>query len=159
MTSKPLSSSPLLILSHRFTRMEVVATEDASPNGGISLSTARQFARDDKKPRDWKITLDIRFGAKEADTEKSPYSGRLVVEGEFRIVDAYPDDKIQALVEVTGSSILYGDCREMLANLTARSTHGMISLPSVSFLEAPAAPKKKTAKKKLPAKRNSKRTK
>lgn len=155
MTNKPLSASPLHILSHRFTRLEVIASEDESPSGGMSLTTTRQFARDEKQTRDWKITLDIKFGSSDGDPEKSPYSGRLVIEGEFRVVDAYPEDKIQALIEVTGSSILYGACREMLANLTARSTHGMISLPSVSFLEAPVAPKKVSTPKKKSAKKSS----
>ena len=35
--------------------------------------------------------------------------------------------------------MLYGACREMLANLSARSTHGMSTLPSVSFANSKAA--------------------
>jgi hypothetical protein len=37
------------------------------------------------------------------------------------------------LIRVTATSILYGACREMIANFTARSLHGILSLPSISF--------------------------
>ena len=34
---------------------------------------------------------------------------------------------------VTTTSIQYEACREMIANFTARSLHGILSLPSISF--------------------------
>ena len=42
-------------------------------------------------------------------------------------------DEDQYLIRVTATSILYGACREMIANFTARSLHGILSLPSISF--------------------------
>jgi len=67
----------------------------------------------------------------------------LRVTGHFAVNEKYPQQKIQDLIEVTGSSILYGACREMLANLTARASHGVVSLPSVSFMpvKIPAPPR------------------
>ena len=54
--------------------------------------------------------------------------------GPFIVADQYPAEKVSDLIKITGASILYGACREMLANLTARGPHGMVSLPSVSFM-------------------------
>ena len=146
MTKKPLSASPLRILAHRFTRIEVLASETESDDAGMSLATKGRFIAHEEDPRKWLVTLELTFGENNDDAP-SPYSGRISIEGEFQVTDGFPQERMQTLIEVTGSSILYGACREMLANLTARSTHGMISLPSVSFLEAPAKPKKKAAKK------------
>ena len=58
----------------------------------------------------------------------------LRIAGYFVVHEKYPTLKIKDLIEVTGASILYGACREMLANLTARGSHGVVSLPSVSFV-------------------------
>jgi len=43
--------------------------------------------------------------------------------------------------------MLYGACREMLANLSARSTHGMSTLPSVSFANSKTAESRPAARK------------
>lgn len=42
-------------------------------------------------------------------------------------------DEDQCYIRVNATSILYGACREMIANFTARSLHGILSLPSISF--------------------------
>jgi hypothetical protein len=62
----------------------------------------------------------------------------------------------EELIRVTGASMLYGACREMLANLTARSTHGMSTLPSVSFA-VPKSSSIKSGSNKGVAKKSAKR--
>ena len=152
MTPKPLNASPLRILSHTFSRIRVDAAEAEEAPGGISLNTRRSVLAHCEDERKFLLTLAIQFGSEERE-ELAPYSGELIIEGEFEVAPNFPLEKAGALVDVTGASILYGACREMLANLTARSTFGMISLPSVSFLE-PTPPKKKAAKKKAAAKKS-----
>jgi preprotein translocase subunit SecB len=78
------------------------------------------------------VELEVRFDP--ADKENpSPYAGKIVIQGHFNIYEGFNESHHEALVRVTGSSMLYGACREMLANFTARSTHGILSLPSISF--------------------------
>ncbi|WP_444633909.1 hypothetical protein [Cupriavidus oxalaticus] len=48
--------------------------------------------------------------------------------------DGDPAELFRA-VRFTGYTMIYGAMREMLANLTARSTHGMLQLPSAQFHE------------------------
>lgn len=154
MTPKPLNASPLRILSHTFSRIRVDAAEGEEAPGGISLKTQRNVLPHREDERKFWLTLAIQFGSQEEEVI-APYSGELVIEGEFEVAPNFPLEKAKPLVEVTGASILYGACREMLANLTARSTFGMISLPSVSFVE-PLPPKKKSPKKKTAKKASSK---
>ena len=69
--------------------------------------------------------------------------------------EGYTVGAADELVNVTGASMLYGACREMLANLTARSTHGMSTLPSVSF--GSTRPAAKVATREAGAKKAAKR--
>ena len=151
----PLSASPLRLLAHRFTEVSVKASEQDEPQGGFSLHTTRSFRQHDENPREYQLVLALKLGSSTPDQE-SPYTARLTIEGEFEVAEAYPADKSEELIRVTGASMLYGACREMLANLTARSTHGMSTLPSVSFgsprSAAKVAAKKATTKKRRNAK-------
>lgn len=63
----------------------------------------------------------------------STYEGIISIEGQFQIHDTFGDKNREALIRVTATSILYGACREMIAGFTARSIHGILSLPSISF--------------------------
>ena len=131
------------------------ASEQDEPQGGFSLNTTRRFRQHDENPREYQLVLALELGSNTPDQE-SPYTARLTIEGEFEVAEAYPADTREELIRVTGASMLYGACREMLANLTARSTHGMSTLPSVSFgsprsvakVAAKKATKKKAAKRK-----------
>jgi preprotein translocase subunit SecB len=150
----PLSTSPLRLLAHRFTEVSVKASEQHEPQGGFSLNTTRSFRQHEDKPREYQLILALELGSSTPDQE-SPYAARLTIEGEFEVAEAYPPEMREELIRVTGASMLYGACREMLANLTARSTHGMSTLPSVSF--SPPKPAPKVAAKKTGAKKTARR--
>jgi preprotein translocase subunit SecB len=150
----PLSTSPLRLLAHRFTEVSVKASEQNEPQGGFSLNTTRSFRQHDDKPREYQLILALELGSSTPDQE-SPYAARLTIEGEFEVAEAYQPEMREELIRVTGASMLYGACREMLANLTARSTHGMSTLPSVSFASTSPAPK--VAAKKGGAKKTARR--
>jgi len=130
-----LSASPLQIERHEFLRIELQAAEDADTDLPLPLQFSRDWAASTDDPRKWRLVLSVDFGAGEG--SPSRYSGSLQIAGYFQIAKAYPEEKMSDLIGVTGASILYGACREMLANLTARSVHGMVSLPSISFLSSP----------------------
>ena len=157
-TPSLLSASPLRLHGHRFTEVTMRASEQEKPQGGFSLSTNRDLRAHSQEPSKFLLILTIELGSNTPDQE-SPYTARLTVEGEFEVSGTFKAGSPNDLVNVTGASMLYGACREMLANLTARSTHGMSTLPSVSFASAKrvtsSAAKKKTVKK--AAKKSTKR--
>ena len=131
--TQQLKASPLQIERHEFLDIEVHSAPEAESHSSLSLTVDRNFARHDDDPSRWKMVLTIRFGG-EQDGKPAVCSGMLRIAGYFRVHEKYPEAKAGQLIEVTGASILYGACREMLANLTARGPHGMVSLPSISFV-------------------------
>lgn len=151
----PLSASPLSLLAHRFTEVSVKASAQEEPKGGFSLHTTRSFREHGENLRQYQLILALELGSSTPDQE-SPYTARLTIEGEFEVDETYPAEMREDLIRVTGASMLYGACREMLANLTARSTHGMSTLPSVSFaVQKPTSTKIRS--KKVAAKKTARR--
>ena len=103
--------------------------------------------------RNWMVDLTVEFGSSKKG-EEAPYSGKVSARGWFVIAKGFPEERHSDLIEVTAASILYGTCREALANFTARSVHGILSIPSVTFDPIPKeqksvqeAPVKRVAKK------------
>jgi preprotein translocase subunit SecB len=137
MIEQPLNASPIQIESHEFLEISVRASEQEAPVGDLSLKINRKWALADKDTRRWKLILTIFFGG-ERDGKESTYTGMLKIGGSFIVAEKYPQEKASDLIQITGASILYGACREMLANLTARCPRGMVSLPSVSFVPLPS---------------------
>lgn len=130
------------------------ASEQDEPQGEFSLRTLRTLRDYAEKPRKFLLILKVELGSSTPDQE-SPYSANLTIEGEFEVLEGYTAGAPEELVNITGASMLYGACREMLANLTARSTHGMSTLPSVSFVSP--RPASKVATKKTGAKKAAQR--
>jgi len=150
----PLNASPLRLHGHRFTEVSVKASEQDEPQGEFSLRTLRTLRDHPENPRKFLLILRVELSSSTPDQE-SPYSANLTIEGEFEVLEGYTAGSPEELVNITGASMLYGACREMLANLTARSTHGMSTLPSVSF--GSPKPMAKVAAKKSGAKKAAKR--
>jgi preprotein translocase subunit SecB len=151
-TQNQLKASPLTIEHHAFSSIQIDAAEAENPNDPHSLRTRRRIEQSPENPLRWMVILTVEFNAaKEGSTP--PYTGKVTVQGWFSIAEGYPEEKQAALIEVTAASILYGACREMIAGFTARSYHGIMSLPSVSFApiqrqetQTPTAAKKRTKK-------------
>lgn len=149
---KQPKNSPLTILNHEFTVIELRAEKSTDPIGELELSTDISVGTNTEDKLLRVCDLTVKFGSANKN-EPAPYCGKITITGMFQISKDYTEHRRDQLIEVTATSILYGACREMLANLTARSTHGMLSLPSVSFFDPAKAPAKKTAKKKTVRKR------
>jgi len=149
-----LKLSPLNIEHHEFCSIRVEAAELGSPQGQQSLRTTRHFERVPNEYRRWVVVLRVEFSSM-VSAEPAPYTGEIIARGCFAVNENYPAEKEAALIEVTAASILYGACREMIASFTARSSHGILSLPSVSFapmseLQSSPAPTLKKSARKMP---------
>ncbi len=150
-----LKASPLSIERHVFPTLHVEASELENPQGPQTLRTRRRIERNHEDPRRWMVFLTVEFGSAHED-QPTPYSGKISVQGWFLIAEGYPEEKQAALIQVTAVSILYGACREMLASFTARSVHGILSIPSVSFEPVTGPEVKDATAKKKPAKKAAK---
>lgn len=151
----PLKTSPLSIIHHEFVQIQMEAALAAKFRDEISIRTNRIVQPIPENPLEWVVQLSVLFGNfDETPKEPAKYAGQIIVRGLFQVAEQYSAEERSKLMEITASSILYGACREMLANLTARSSHGMISLPSVTFTpfentenKAPQVQKKNAKKK------------
>lgn len=128
----PHDTSPLAILGHRFLAFECRATNGSQCDGAMALKTRSDIAVNPEDPLLWQVTLTVEFSPEDPG-HPSTYEGRIVVSGEFQIHESFNEKNREALIRVTATSILYGACREMIANFTARSANGILSLPSISF--------------------------
>ncbi|WP_143066166.1 protein-export chaperone SecB [Burkholderia cepacia] len=79
------------------------------------------------------LTMGIRLLG--AEGKVAPYRIDVKCVGYFNILTkAFPDEaRRQDVVVVNGASMLYGTIREMVSNITARSWHGELLLPSMNF--------------------------
>lgn len=117
-------------------------------------------ARDSASEFDWQ-DVDIRvwvgLGADEDDTEAedapagyfvhveltlleapeegqpAPYQLSVDAYAWFSVSPAVPPEKRQDIVSVNGASLILGAIREQVANITARSRFGMLTLPTLRF--------------------------
>lgn len=128
----PHNTSPLALINHRFVAFECRATTGPATGGALALKTHYEVCGIADDPLRWQVTLTVDF-APEDPAKPSTYEGSITITGEFQIHETFEEKNREALIRVTATSILYGACREMLANFTARSLHGILSLPSISF--------------------------
>lgn len=102
----------------------------------------------------------LRIAIENEEGKKAPYQVDICAYGDFHVNEKVPAEDRPNLVTVNGCSMLYGAIRELVMTLTSRSSHGMLTLPSVNFLDkikkqstpeparAPASAPTKTPKKK-----------
>jgi len=150
-----LNPSPLEVHSQFFWETNLTASREPEPGAG-DLDVERRVIPMPDVPNGWRVILQLRIVGVEGEKEP-PYLGQIVAEGQYSVHEKYPHDP-ERLIRITGSSMLYGVIREMIATVTARGPHGMLTLPSVSFFENEKDPVKKTPAKKT-AKKVSKTTK
>ncbi len=155
MQKTPLKLSPVILHAQNIWAVNLQASLDRDFGTG-DISVERKIKPMKDRERCWSVYLDIQLNAHAA--EKSPpYTGNIIAEGVYEAHPNYPNDP-ERLVRVTGSSMLYGAVRELVSMITARGPNGMVTLPSVSFVEdAPSKAATKPAAKKTAKKRTSKK--
>lgn len=136
-TTQPLlNASPLQIIEHAFTKVEVRANNPYAENSSANLTCNRSIESSKDSPDIWKVSLEVKIDTIDQ-AKPTNYTAAIAVTGKFRIRDGYPTEKKRTLMEVTAATILYGCCREMLATVTGRCENGIVSLPSITFASSP----------------------
>ena len=140
--------SPLTIISHYPGKIRIVPAEASSNiSKSCTLRTKFDIATHATDQRKFQITLEVSFGKVPKGATPEAFRGEVEMIGYFQIHPNYSEDKIDALISITGTSILYGAARELICTLTSRHPAGTLSIPSVSFMDTPA--KKRKQKKHL----------
>lgn len=133
-----MNLSPLQLSRQVLTKLNVEATPGGDPNVGPDVATIVDASPNKDNPREWFVGLYVEL--KTPADKKASYTGHIQLVGVFRINDQWPAEKMEMLVRVNGSSVLYGAARELVANLTARGPWPMVMLPTLSFVSPAKAP-------------------
>lgn len=124
--------SPTQLKDHRFTYVRVKALEAGNPNAEPSLKPSIWFEPVRNTADQWRLVLTLQLTS--ADPSKPfPYEAELHVQGLVQITDGLSRECKEQLSLVNGFSVLYSAAREMLLNVTARSAHGAVTLPTLDF--------------------------
>jgi preprotein translocase subunit SecB len=134
MNGKIPSLSPLQLKSYCFPIVNV----RANPNGkATALTSAQQevgFFPVPGQPNHWNLQLAVKLASADANNPFF-YEVEIHALGVVEMSGDVPAEKRETLAVVNGLGILYGACREMLMNVTARSLFGPCSIPSLSFAQ------------------------
>lgn len=141
--------SPLQLLEYTFDGISIMPVEGyvADPEfstglvffpGKLALSADTELAllTEEESYSDFGVRLTLRVGPKE--DSLAPYQVQVSVRGVTRmhLTQASGQAEERRVVAlVNGVSLLYGVVREMVSNITSRSTHGQLLLPSLNFSE------------------------
>lgn len=141
--------SPLQLLEYTFYGVSVMPVDGyvADPEfsaglvffpGKLALSadTGLALLTEEASYSDFGVRLTLRVGPKE--DSLAPYQIEVSVRGVMRMhltqsIGQAEERRVRALVN--GASLLYGVVREMVSNITSRSAHGQLLLPSLSFAD------------------------
>jgi len=129
--------SPLQLRHSCFTRISLNANPTGTPNGQISLDPAIWFQNNPQNTNEW--LLSLRVIMKSTDTQKPfIYEADVAIQGVVEVQEGFPTEKREQLAVVNGLSLLYSAAREVLLMMTARSVHGPMCLPTLSFIDVVA---------------------
>lgn len=123
--------SPLQLSSYQFRKIEIESQDDPTPECDNEIISEVEFEVSKVDPRLWRVALNVSLAAAEETTPR--YLAKFKLEGIFRVHPHWPEDKIDRLVSANAPAVLFGAIREMVVNLTSRSVHGPIHLPTVRF--------------------------
>ncbi len=146
MTQTPLKLSPIHVHYQNFWSVNVQATLAESFAAG-DIQVERMIKKLPGRENCWSVYFELHLKAVDGQP-LPPYTGNIIAEGVYEVLPNYPNDP-ERLVRVTGCSMLYGALRELVSTITARGPNGMVTLPSVSFVEdAPIVDQQKKSAKK-----------
>jgi preprotein translocase subunit SecB len=128
-----MKNSPLCLEKSFFTKVSILANPDGKADARWEVEAVPEITMSGGDRRKWVILL--RISLRPVGDAKLTYSVEVQIVGQFSVVPAWPEEKIDMLVHANGSGLLYSSAREMICNVTARGPWPMIFLPAVSFVD------------------------
>lgn len=90
----------------------------------------------------WRVALRVHQNV--GPEKNAPYNFAIALLGTFDVHPRFPADRAKQLVEVNGSSILYGAARQILRDAMSNGPFRPLLLPTASFIEPSASTKANT---------------
>jgi len=149
-----MKAAPLTLNRLEFTQVSIEANDrftteeqryapqlDFSFSGAMFRKKSSLAYQDEEISEPKKFALKFELALNKEDQKEDicpPYYFRLAAQAFMTLEKSDFDNTLEVFraVRQTGYSIIYGAMREMVANLTARSTHGMMQLPTAQFQQA-----------------------
>ena len=137
--------SPLQLNNLVFSDVKISAQTLTEAELQGSLETVVQYRTqvDPNNKRIWQVA--VRVHLRNPAEGKTPYTGTVECVGMFTVAPEWPEEKVEQLVAVNGTAVLYSSIREMVCGITARGPWGMIMLPTQSFISSYEESKKAKA--------------
>lgn len=137
MTTSPLLPPPLDIQMYHIHELTFRALSEYNPDlansGGLDVDF--DVERNADAPRDFRIILRIKLAeAGYTSDDNPPYSLYLAIVGYFTFAEDTPEDVMQRMINLNGTSILYGIARGLVGQATGAGVHGQFVLPAVNFV-------------------------
>jgi len=126
--------SPLKLDNYYFTEVRIScqsdSTDEESDQYDFEVDTDATLERPDQ-PRVWFVFLTITINGQQNKTPR--FTGEIGLMGKFTVDDGWAADRIEELVYINGSGLLYAAAREMICSITGRTFFEALTIPSWSF--------------------------
>jgi preprotein translocase subunit SecB len=132
--------SQIQLRSHWFTNISVRTNQAGKPDGAITLDPVISFDKNPQNANQWMLALQIIVKSNDAQ-KPFLYEADIAIQGIVELGEQFKAETRDQLAVVNGLSILYSAIREMLLTTTARSGPGIMSLPTLNFIEIVASMK------------------
>lgn len=156
-----MKPSPLTFLKIEFIQVHVSAdykAEDTGPKFDfegalIALSIKHGQHKEDGT---WWVAVGFRTKNPPDAEALCPYIIDVFAVGTFEVAEAFEEDRKERLVYENGAALVYGSIRDMVSTITARSSPGLLMLPTPTFMGEFDLYKENSTKKprKKPVKKN-----
>ena len=136
--------SPLKCLSYFITELVLTANPNHNPANQVSLdfadlmitSTTEELRDNNPKSRNWRVALKIVQNISD-EKKNCPYNFAVSLLGTFVVHPEYPENKVEQLAKINGSSILYSSARQMLWDVMGNGPFRPLMFPTISFVDDP----------------------
>ena len=109
---------------------------------GVLFNWGIRHGRRNDEGTDWWVGLEV--GMKSEEEKQCPYHLNVRAAAMFTVNNNYPPENRECFIYESGASLVYGSIREMVMNITSRSAHGALMLPTASFFGSFAERQKET---------------
>jgi preprotein translocase subunit SecB len=128
-----MNQSPLALHRYFFTKIELLAHTNGDANNVNILTGTVSVGQHEAQKDHFLVTLEVVLSAETG--KPTQYTGRFEVHGYFSVLEGYPKDQHEILVNTNGPAVLYSAIREMVLNLTSRGPWPQVLLRVVTFLK------------------------
>lgn len=133
-----MKASPLKLNDLSFLRLNLEIDkkfQDSASNYDFDSTLVKCIIKHSKKENEentWWVGVE--FGTKSTEDKICPYLIDIVSVGLFSVTTDIPEERREKLVYENGAALVFGAIREMVSNITSRSSYGPLQLPTASFM-------------------------